>query len=643
MGRKVVVFLFFVLLVSTFGPAMTWPDIPANERALVEVPGSPNAAAVVLFREGRVFLAPDSRSSFIEIYSRIKILTQEGVDYGSISLSSSDYMRVKNLEGRTHLPGGKVVDLPKDATFEKEYSDYYGSTIVSCAMPEVVEGAIIEYSYRTYFDSIFFPRMWFFQAEIPTLVSKVSFEIPHNIAFAPLVYKTLKSVQFEEESQETVSGGRLTYTAMNLPPVPDEPSRLPFRDLAYRAMLLPTSRRGNDGMKSSLFDNWKNAVDVVWGYRSWGYAHFFGDTGSAKKQAKALVTDSAEGTAKAIFRWVRDEIETEFYGDVWVGEIAADEIIKERKGDSTEKALLLYVMLKAAKIDSEVVWVTPKTRNRVEQNIPNPTQFRRVLVLVEIGEKKVFLDPTDRTLAFGKLQPSMEGVPCLIVDKKKQEWSTTPTPAPDDSVREATLDLNIDEEGRVTGTGRLVLTGNHAWRRLGWRDTADESKTAWTEWIEDSYETFDIDEVDVSEMIEDQRVTVTWKMRQRDDDVVGDEVSLLPAAPLAVGSNPFTLAPNRRWTPLQLLFPDVDKVVMNLSWPEGWVLDGEPVLGQVENDAGSLSTSIEVDETERKATLTRALKIAKTEFFGAQAYSHLRNLYIAALENDAEELIVVAE
>ncbi|MEN8163143.1 MAG: DUF3857 domain-containing protein [Acidobacteriota bacterium] len=643
MLKRVVGVFVFVLLVSTIGPAASWPHIPPEDRKLVEVPGFPNSAAVVLLREGRVFLSEDSRSSYLEVYTRIKILTQEGVDYGSISLSSSDYMRVKNLKGRTHLPGGKVVDLPKDATFEKKYSDYYGSTVVSCAMPEVVEGAIIEYSYRTYFDSIFFPRMWFFQAEIPTLVSRVTYEIPHNIAFAPLVYKTLANVQFEEETRETVSGGKITYTAVNLPPVPDEVSRFPFRDLAYRVMFLPTSRRGGDGMKSSLFDNWKNAVGVVWGYKTWGYSHFMGDTGSAKKQAKALDSESRAATAEAIYRWIRDEIQTEPFGDVWVGEVAADDVVKDRKGDLTEKALLLHVMLKAVKIDSDLVWVNPKTRNRVEQNIPNPTQFFRVLVLADLGGKKVFLDPTDRTLPFGKLRPSMEGVPCLIVQKKKQEWSMTPARSPEDSTREATLQLTIDEEGRVAGTGRLALTGNHAWSRLAWRDTDEATKTAWTEWVEDSYEGYDIDEVGVTEVIEDQVVTVTWEMRQRDDDVIGDEVSLLPAAPLGVGSNPHTLQPNQRRTPLQLLFADVDRVVVEVSWPEGWVLDGEPALGQLSNSAGSLSTSIEVDESRRKATLNRELEIVKTEYIGAQAYGDLRALYVAALENDAEELILVAE
>lgn len=645
MLRKVSVVIGVVLTVCSLGSAADWPTIPKEEKALQSVQDFPNAAAVILKREGTVHLDEDSRSSFIEVYSRIKILTQEGVDFGSISLPSSDYMRVKNLEGRTHLPDGTVVELPKDATFEKEFSDYYGSSVVSCAMPEVAKGAIIEYRYRTYFDSIFFPRMWFFQSEIPTLESRVSFEIPKNIAFAPLIYKTLSNVEFKEETRETVSGGRLTYTAFKLPPVPEEASRFPFRDLAYRTMLLPISRRRYDGMKISLFDNWKNSVDLVWGTRQWGYLHFMGDSGAAKKQAKSLAGSGTDAERAArIYRWVRDEIDTQPFGSVWVDEVTADDVVRHEEGDMTEKALLLHSMLDSVKIDSDIVWVNPKTRSRVEQNIPDPTQFYRVLVRADLGkEGPVFLDPCDRTLAFGALEPSMSGVPCLIVTKKKQEWSTTPALPPEASTREVELDLEIDADGRVLGTGSMDLSGHHAWRKLGWNDTEAETMDAWVSWIEARYPTFDIDDVEFTENIEDQAVTVGWSMRQRDEDVFPDEVVLLPASPLAIGNHPYTLHPNRRQTPAQLLFADVDRVVLRLQWPEGWILDGEPALKQFANDAGKLETSIEVDEAERTAVLTRALTISKTEFVGGPAYAGLRDLFNAAAANDAEELFVIAE
>jgi hypothetical protein len=281
----------FGLCVLTAGisGAASWPEIPQSEKALTEVPGHPGAPAVYLTHEGTVYITEDARSSFLEVYARIKVLTEEGVEYGSVSLSSTDFLRTKDLHGRTHLPDGRIVELSDDATFEKEYSDYYGVTVNSSAMPEVVPGAIIEYRYRTYFDSIYFHRLWYFQAEIPTLHSRITYDIPNNIAFAPLVYKTLNLSDFKENVKETVRGRQITYEGWGFPPVPDEPARFPFTDLSFRVMLLPTRQASlSGGPPYPLFDNWKNAVDLVWGTRDWGYSRFKAGTRNTNKRAKSM-------------------------------------------------------------------------------------------------------------------------------------------------------------------------------------------------------------------------------------------------------------------------------------------------------------------------------------------------------------------
>jgi len=642
--RRAAVFVSAIILISINAPAGNWPEIPKNEWELSSLAAFPNAAAVVLDREGLVHFDKNSRSSYLDVYARIKILTPEGLDYASIQLSSSDYMRVKDLEGRTHLPGGRVVDLPAEARFTKEYSDYFGLSIVSCAMPEVVAGAIIEYRYRTYFDSIFYPRAWYFQTDIPVLRSQVSFELPHNLSVVPLVYKTLKNIDLKEDSHENVAGGRLIYTARNLPPVPDEPSRFPFHDLASRVLMLPVGQRDANGMHVSLFDEWKHSIELVWGFGKWGYGHFLSDNGKAKKIAKSLRRGANPvENAREIYRWVRDEIQTVPASGIWVGQETADDLIHNKKGELTGKALLLHAMLKAAKIKSDVVWISPKTRNQVNKNIPNPTQFRQAIVQAKIKGGQYFLDPTDPRLAFGKLRPSMQGVPALVVRKKKYEWVTTPQTPAEESFKKAEIQLAVASDGRASGKGKLSLGGNHAWRRLDWKGTAEETKTAWLDWLKNAYPNFDIEEVQVSESIEEQRVGVEWTMRQREDAEVGGECSLYPADPFRLSSNPYTLAPTRRLTPLQLLFPDVELVDLKVSWQENWFVDIKPELKNFSNDAGQLGSSFEENPENRTAHMRREWKIGKTVYVGATQYGTLRDLFAAALNNDAEELILATE
>jgi len=624
--------------------AASWPQIPPEEKAFTEVEGYPNAPAVILLRQGRVHFDKDSRSSYAEIYTRIKILNEEGVDYGSISLPSTDFMRTKEIEGRTHAPDGRIVELSKDAKFEKEYSDYYGLSVVSCALPVVVPGAIIEYRYRTYFDSIFYPRIWYFQTELPTLVSQVTYELPNFITYAPVVYRTLADMVIDEKVERNVTGASATYTGRDLSPVPDEPSRYPFSDLASRVMFIPVSRQDRGGMAVPLFNSWQNTVEMAWGSSRWGYRCFRENAAKARKQGKTLAAAHKlpRDKAEAIYRWVRDEIETERFSSIWSYDGEADVVLKERKADRAEKALLLQIMLKGAKIDSRLGWTQGRSRGRINPEVIFTHQFNRILVVLDLGGERFFLDPSDRSLRFGALQPSLQAVPCLLITKKSQEWTTTPQIPAQDSQHAVRLELAVDSEGGVAGDGSMKLTGNHAWRRTLWTENADEAANAWTDWIEDRFEGYDVTKVQVDEKIETAEVDVAWHLSLRAEEVLGDEVAISVAAPLAVTANPFVLTPAKRRTPVLLSFPDVESVHLELSWSEGWILEGEPRLSNLKCSAGTLATSLEADENLRTLVLHRSLTVSKKEFVGNSAYGSLRRLYVRTVKNDGEELVLVS-
>ena len=148
----VVAIAFFVATPQAAADA-TWPEISDSEWGITGIVDYPNATALVLVDEGRMDFDQYGRSSFLQVYRRVKILTDEGTDHGTISIPSSEFFRVKELAGRTHLPGGRVIDLPDNAVFNKKYSSYYKRSMISFALPEVVAGAIVEYRYRIFFDS----------------------------------------------------------------------------------------------------------------------------------------------------------------------------------------------------------------------------------------------------------------------------------------------------------------------------------------------------------------------------------------------------------------------------------------------------------------------------------------------------------
>lgn len=639
--------LVFVCLLATAVPtgAFDWPEIPAAEKALSQVPGLPNAPAVILAREGFVHLSEDRQSSYIEIYSRIKILNEEGVEFGSVELESSDFLRTKNIAGRTHLPDGRIAVLSDDAIFEREFSDYYNTVIVSSALPEVVPGAIIEYSFRTYFDSIFFPREWYFQSAIPTLKSRVTFEMPKTVSYYPIEFNRLNQDKIPRSIDENVAGGQVSYVLENIRPVADEPYSFPFDDLVTKVLLLPGADHSHS-IPSPLFDSWESILNHYYGVGSYGYNGFKGSAGSAKKHAK-LLAKSVSGTrqqATAIYEWARDEIDLEPYVGLFVGEPRADEIFKKRKGSHGEKATLLKIMLEAAGIKARVAWAKPRNTGRTAPNVPNPMQFDEVIVVAEIGGDRVFLDPSDRRNAFGIVPPTLRGTQCFVIGpKKKYEWVTIPALESEDSGRVATIDYTLDSDGSLSATGHIELTGGRAWHRLQGQDSAEETTSTWTADLEGSFPGFDIVEVEVTELAGGPSVTVQWSMAQREEEILGDETSLGLASPIGLGSNPFTLTPKQRTTPVQFEYPRIEKVVTTISWPEGWAVAGVPDLKVYNSSAGHLKTSSEIDHEARRAVFEREFAIAQMEIMSSREYTRLRALFSTTVSSDSSGLLLINE
>ncbi|MDY7094832.1 MAG: DUF3857 domain-containing protein [Acidobacteriota bacterium] len=624
--------------------AADWPKISDAERALTEAPGFSEASAVVLLSQGVLTIDREARSSSLDVYHRIKILKEDGLEYANGELLSSRFRRLKGLEGRTHKPDGTIAELPDEATFTERYSEIYKRQVHTFAMPEVEVGSIVEYRYRVYFDSILYSDPWFFQESIPVLRSEFTLDKPQNIGFVP---HQLVSPQFQVQvtSKDGPRGAILTYALEDLPPIPIEPASYPFEDLSSQILFLPYEVYYS-GQKITLLKDWQRAIEIFEGSGDRGtYSGARRKDRKSKAQAKSLVGSAREPREKAlaVYRWVRDEIDLQPILGIGLPEVTCDKILERGSGDFMEKTILLECMLDAVGLDARLGWSRPRNLGRVHRSIPNPYQFDIPVVEVWLGNERVFLDASVPEIAFGGLRAWMEGADCLLVDAKEPEWATLPTSAPESNLRHATVDLQVTADGGVSGTGRLELTGLHA--QLEMDRSADEAEIqqGWQEWLEERWSGFDIADVTVKSDVAARQIVVTWSQAQREEEILGDEVTLRPARPLGLVENPFTLTPDRRRTPVLLAFADVDEVELTLRWPEGWSLDATPRVANLDNAAGSIVTQAQVNPAERTLTYSRRLEISDIEFSGPGEYGQLYSLYDLAFRSDAEAVALILE
>jgi hypothetical protein len=301
---------------------------------------------------------------------------------------------------------------------------------------------------------------------------------------------------------------------------------------------------------------------------------------------------------------------------------------------------LLYALLDAAKLDPDLVWAADRSDGRPDLETPNFGWFDRVLVRLELRGETVFLDPSDRRRGFGQLEAGYDGTKALVFSTKKPKVITLPAIPAEASLRRAELDLELDAEGRLRGTGTIRWAEHAAFEAMEDQDDATEPESHWQSWLEERFGDFKASEVEVERKVDERRLEVRFKLEQHEEDVLGDEATLSTARPFAL-KQPFTLPPEKRQTPVLMPFALREEVEVVVRWPEGWELAASPASVEHSGPAGSFELHVEADPAARQLRASRRFELTQREHSGSEAYRVLRDLYLIWEKNNAETLALV--
>lgn len=622
-------------------PGADFPPITDEQRALDSVPGSPGAPAVVLFKNGNLRLMGtrgQATYSSLVVETRIKVLTEQGEQYGEMEVPHSDFVRLVSFEGRTVSPDGTVVPLPEDAVFRRTTSGQKKWYVTSAAFPAVEPGAILDARYELRFESIYNLEPWYFQEPIPTLHSEIVTSIPELISGRAWWQSTVRQ-DVQSKTRKTALGNEVTAWMDDLPGYLEEPASFPAADLSSRFMLIPT-RYG----RSLLLEDWKSASNLIADYT---YKELRRGSGSVQRQGRRLAKAAGENEtdqARAIYEFVRDEIETLPLPGVYVTtEGSLDAVLEAGRGTYAEKGLVLEEMLDAARLDPRLVWAPERSDGWVDLSVANPNWFERVLVRLELDGELVYLDPSDPSHPFGYLDWEVEGMPALLFSTGRPEVIELPLEPHDENLRSARVELTVGDDGTVTGRGTLAAAGHHATASLGRGSDPAERRDGWQESLDDDYPGFVVGDVAVDEDFVAGEVTVTWSLAQKPDEVLGDETEILPSRPLGPIEQRFLVQPSSRYAPVLLGWADRDESEVTVTWPEGWAIDVEPEATETTTDAGTYELRVVPGDDGRSVTVHRRFDTVAKSFIGRDAYRALRDLYGAVSLGDDQPLVLIRE
>ncbi len=143
-----------LLLTAASAQSMQWKPIDPAHLAMKAPVVEKDADAEAIFWEVYINDASDAGTDFTH-YLRVKVFTERGKESQSkIDIHYLNGVSVRDIAGRTIKPDGTIVELKKDAIFDREIVKFGRLKLKakSFVMPAIEPGAIIEYRWREVYE-----------------------------------------------------------------------------------------------------------------------------------------------------------------------------------------------------------------------------------------------------------------------------------------------------------------------------------------------------------------------------------------------------------------------------------------------------------------------------------------------------------
>lgn len=450
------------LLLAGLAHAQQWKPLDPAHLALKAPVVEKDADAEALLWEVYVNDSSSTDTDFIHLV-RIKIFTERGKEAQSkIDIHYSPGVQVKDISGRTIKPDGTILELKKDAVFDRELVKIgrFKLKAKSFALPGIEPGAIIEYRWREVYQNGANYVPLYFQRDIPVQTVRYYLK-PHPYALYPM-----KTISFQTNAPSFVKekDGYFRTELTNMPAFREEP-HMPPKDQVRAWMLVYYAPNTFKDAATYWKDHGKLLHEALKGEMK--------VNDDIRKAAAEALGNAAtpEQKLERLFDFCRTKIKN--INDDASG-LTADQLKKMKEnrspadtlkrgyGSGSDINFLFAALATAAGFEARVAILSDRSRRFFDPNFTNPYFMNASNIALKVGDQWRFFDPSSTYVSFGMLRWQEEGLQALICDGKEPQFVTTPLSPPEKSLTKRTAKLRLSEDGTLEGEVRVEYTGHFA-------------------------------------------------------------------------------------------------------------------------------------------------------------------------------------
>jgi len=442
---------------------MKWQDISDEERAATASTIQPDAGAEVLYRYKQVDDSVVDKATTNE-YWRIKAYNKNGIE----ALSKIEILydpkteTIKDLAARVIKPDGSVTELGKKAFFDREAAKTGKQRVrvISFSFPGLEPGVIVEYQFRRLNNDNILGLRLDFMGDMPARRVILRYKtVPLARPWSTMSFYHLTN----GKNRKSAKDGFYYFEMTNVKSYVEEPY-MPPEDEVRPWMLFYPARYG----VSTMF--WDSVA-----------AGLSSDFEACRKKGDKLVRATAEEITRGITEPLAQAAALNDYCRGQITNISfyppdgppdpklfpkdtrsPDDVIRTKKGRSWEIQYLFVALAQSLDIDACPALCSRRSDGVFSTKLLLQETLKDPIVAVRDGNDWHFFDPVDCETDTGLLPWNNEGQQALIAQNNKGLWQTTPRTPAEKSRSKRTADLQLDEDGTLSGAVRIELTGQAA-------------------------------------------------------------------------------------------------------------------------------------------------------------------------------------
>jgi hypothetical protein len=607
-----------------------------------------------------------------ERVTRIKILKKAGYEVATIEVplyhQEMREEKLVGLKGFTYNEvGGKIekIKLETDKAFTEERTK--NIRVRKFTLPNVRDGAVIEYSYTVTSDFLFNFQDWTFQREIPTRWSEFRATIPEYFdykmlmqGYEPLALQTKEQSQQQYNLRERVNvadgagfNGVTTHEAtssevimaratnyhwamQNVPALRDEPFMTTSRDYLARINFEMAGQSMPGRGYQNVAGNWETINTELLGSDEFGGQ--LDRAGFLAEALKPLVTQYPDPAARAAA--VRELIIKSVKYDGTNRYSASGPLKKSfelHRGTAADVNLLFIAALRQAGLAVQPVLLSTRAHGRVSQEYPLLEQFNYVVALLETpGHPDLLLDATEPLLPAGTLpRRCLASVGHTVVEGGEGRWvNLVPSQR---YTHYQDVKLALDSEGNLTGqvqeehAGYAGLEAREQVQQLGEKKYVARLAATHPGWEMPSYTLSG--RADIA-----QPLALHYELRQAAATAgTAQELYIKPLEAFGEQQNPFRHA--QRSYPVDIGMLQQETIMLTLTLPAGYTTELPKPATLMLPDKGGRYVYLANSPAPGTVQLVSRLTLDKP-VYSAEDYQALRELYRQMLAKQAEALVI---